>query len=165
MTPEELATLYRTYGALVLGRCRRILQEDMAAEDALQEVFLRLWRYEASFAAAESKLGWLYRVAARCSLDQLARRRSRKEVSFLDRPPQPEPYTASQPVEDRDVVLRFLSRFEPKLQEVAVLHYIDGLGQEEIARETGWSRQTVFKKLTQLRQHAVKLRPILLPGA
>jgi DNA-binding transcriptional regulator LsrR (DeoR family) len=37
-----------------------------------------------------------------------------------------------------------------------VLHYLDDLTQEEIAASIGWSRQTVFKKLTLLRTSAAR---------
>ncbi len=56
--------------------------------------------------------------------------------------------------EAREVVLALLSRFDPKVQQVAVLYYLDELPQEEIARELGWSRRTVGKKLARLRKRA-----------
>jgi len=161
MTQDELADAYRRFGPLVAQRCRAIVRDDALAEDALQNVFMRLWRYESSFAEAESKLGWLYRVADRCCFDLLARRRTRKETSLSDLP---ERQRADASVEDRELVLRFLGRFDERTQQVAVLHYLDGLPQEEIARATGWSRQTVWKKLTLLRDSAARLRADLDEG-
>jgi DNA-directed RNA polymerase specialized sigma24 family protein len=52
---------YRQYGFLVLRRCRRILRDEAAGEDALQEVFVRLMRYGRAFQKAESKVLWLSR--------------------------------------------------------------------------------------------------------
>ena len=73
MTREDLADLYRRFGPLVLNRCRRVLRDDAAAEDVLQDVFLRIWRYQDSFARADSKVAWLYRVAdRRCNSDRSA---------------------------------------------------------------------------------------------
>lgn len=161
MTQDELADAYRRFGPLVLRRCRSILRDPATAEDALQNAFMRLWRYESSFAAAESKLGWLYRVADRCCFDLLARQRTRRETA-LDL--SPEAHTSGDPVADRELVLHFLSRFDERTQQVAVLHYLDGLPQEEIARATGWSRQTIFKKLTLLRDSAARLRADLQEG-
>src|SRR5262245_35863165 len=71
MTHEEIEHAYRQYGHLVLRRCQRILRGAPAAEDVLQEVFVRLWRYGDAYRAAESKLPWLYRVADRCCFDHL----------------------------------------------------------------------------------------------
>src|SRR5258708_12668963 len=84
MTHDEVAEAYRQYGHLVLRRCRRILRGDGGAEDALQEVFVRLWRYGEAFAAAESKVLWLYRVADRCCFDHLSSRRARAWVPLGD---------------------------------------------------------------------------------
>jgi RNA polymerase sigma-70 factor, ECF subfamily len=161
MTQDDLADSYRRFGPAVLQRCRSILRDDLTAEDALQNVFMRVWRYEDKFAAAESKLGWLYRLADRCCFDLLARRRTRRETTLAELP---EPHAISQRVEDRELVLRFLSRFDERTQQVAVLHYLDELPQEEIARATGWSRQTVFRKLTLLRESAAELRANLREG-
>jgi RNA polymerase sigma-70 factor (ECF subfamily) len=162
MTQDELAEAYRRFGPLVAQRCRAIVRDDALAEDALQNVFMRVWRYESHFAAAESKLGWLYRVADRCCFDLLARRRSRRETSLTELP---ERHAAGQSFEERELVLHFLARFDARTQQVAVLHYLDGLPQEEIARATGWSRQTVWKKLTLLRESAARLRADLGMGA
>jgi len=164
MTHEEVAEAYRRYGSLVLRRCRRILRDDAAGEDMLQEVFVRLLKYGNAFLRAESKVLWLYRVADRCCFDLLARRGSRGELQWRDEAPRLA--TAGQPeVEDRDVVMRFLSTFDDRVKQVAVLHYLDEMTQEEIAAATGWSRQTVFKKLSLLRQRATVLKARLCGGS
>ncbi len=59
----------------------------------------------------------------------------------------------------------FLDRFDDRVKQVAVLHYLDEMTQEEIAAATGWSRQTVFKKLAFLRDRAQALRMRLCGGA
>src|SRR5262249_60521730 len=108
MTEEEVADAYRRYGSLVLRRCRRILRDHVAGEDALQEVFVRLMRYGRAFHQAESKVLWLYRVADRCCFDLLARRGVRAEASLSEREDEASPYHGTETLEDRDVVLRFL---------------------------------------------------------
>src|SRR5262244_506131 len=80
MTSEEVAEAYRRYGSLVLRRCRRILRDPAAGEDALQEVFVRLMRYGRAFHQANSKVLWLYRVADRCCFDLLTRRSGSAEA-------------------------------------------------------------------------------------
>ena len=39
---RQLALLYRRHGPAVYARCRRMLGDDAAAEDATQETFLRV---------------------------------------------------------------------------------------------------------------------------
>ncbi|HME92281.1 MAG TPA: sigma-70 family RNA polymerase sigma factor [Myxococcaceae bacterium] len=165
MTHEEIAEAYRRYGSLVLRRCRRILRDDAAGEDALQEVFVRLLKYGNGFRRADSKVLWLYRVADRCCFDLLGRRASRRESDLRGESPARGIPAGQGEVEDRDVVMRFLSTFDDRVKQVAVLHYLDEMTQDEIAAATGWSRQTVFKKLSLLRQRATALRARLLGGA
>lgn len=159
MTEAELTQTYLRYGHLVVRRCRRLLRDDhAAAEDAAQEVFVRLMRYGSSFARADSKVGWLYRVADRCCLDRIARRGRRAELP-LDSAP--EPHTEARQarsLEDGEIAVRFLASFDERLRQVAIYHYVDQLNQSEIAERTGWSRQTINKKISTLRARARELR-------
>src|SRR5262245_725864 len=144
ITDDELAEAYRVYGALVARRCRYLLREEAAAQDATQEVFVRLWKYGDAYRNAESKLSWLYRVADRVCFDRMKAAARRNEVplaEMIDLHPCAIPQLA-----ERDAVLRFLDWFDDRVKQVAVLHYLEGATQEEIASATGWSRQTVAKK-------------------
>lgn len=73
--------------------------------------------------------------------------------------------TGASALEDRDLILRFLGNFDDRVKQVAVLHYLDEMTQEEIAAVTGWSRQTIFKKLAFLRTRAAALRSRLYGGS
>lgn len=163
MTDEQVAQAYRQYGHLVLRRCLRVLGGDRsAAEDMVQEVFVRLMRYGDAFVEVDAKLPWLYRVADRCCFDLLSRRGARVEVPVSEANDRADPSPSKgQALEDREIVLRFLDRFDDRMKQVAVLHYVDQMSQEEIARATGWSRQTIFKKLVFLRDRAARLRASL----
>jgi RNA polymerase sigma-70 factor (ECF subfamily) len=155
----ELTRIYRQYRHQILRRCRRILRDEHAAEDVTQIVFMKLWRYGESFRLAESQLSWLYRVADRCCFDELRRIGPRIDDSSIDEHAETEGVLDS--VEARDLVRRFFGRFDDRVKKVALLRYGEGMSQEEIADETNWSRQTVFKKLTLVRQRANALRASL----
>jgi RNA polymerase sigma-70 factor, ECF subfamily len=158
---REVTQAYRQYAHELRRRCRYILRSEPAAEDAVQEVFTRLWRYGHSFRDAQCKLSWLYRVADRCCFNELKRRRTRREVPTHDSDDGAH-HRPSSTLEDREVILRFLNRFDSRVQQVAVLHYVDEMTQVEIAEVTGWSRQTIHKKLLLLRERAAVLRERLL---
>lgn len=56
--------------------CFRMLGTRQAAEDAVQETFLRLWRHAANWRPQGAKFEtWLYRVAMNICLDQLRKRK------------------------------------------------------------------------------------------
>jgi RNA polymerase sigma-70 factor, ECF subfamily len=160
----QIEEVFRRYGRLVHVRCKAILRDEAAAEDALQETFVRVWRYRSSWDAAQSKLGWLYRTAQRCCFDHISRRKTQQERSFTDALSSSAP-SAAQAVEDRDLVFSFLERFDDKLREVAVLYYLDEMTQDEIATATGCSRQTVNKKIQFLSARAATLRRLYGEGS
>jgi RNA polymerase sigma-70 factor (ECF subfamily) len=160
VTDEHIADVYQRYGHLVLRRCLWILGDPAAADDALQEVFVRLWRYGDAFAQAEAKVPWLNRVAERCCFDVLARRRRRAEAPLDEAAELVEPFQeADRRLEDRDLVHKVLDRFDDQSKQIALLYYLDELSYEEIGTVTGLSRQTVSKKLALLRARAQRLRP------
>ena len=69
---EDLARLYDRYSAALLGLALRILKHREPAEDALQEVFTRVWRRAESFDAARgSAAGWLFKICRNHCLDVL----------------------------------------------------------------------------------------------
>ena len=155
---DKVKDAYNRKGALVLRRCRLILRDDAAAEDAFQEVFIRLMRYGDKLTADDIPLSWLYRTAERCCFDRM--KKGRREVGFEpevlnDLVQVPGPETS---VETIELVFKYLHTLDDKLKQIAVLYYLDGLSQEEIAIEVGWSRRTVGKKLKQLTKHAEILK-------
>lgn len=147
-----LVEAHRRYGHLVLRRCGLLLRDAALAEDALQETFVKLMRYGADFQAAQSPLRWLYRCSDRVCFDLMQRRRARAEVG--EPPPDVPVPPGAVRVDERDAVLRFLHTLSEDERTIAVLAFVDGLNQGEIADETGWSRQTVNKKLGVVRARA-----------
>jgi RNA polymerase sigma-70 factor (ECF subfamily) len=152
-----VAELYCRTGSLVLRRCRLLLGDPAEAEDAMQEVYLRLLRYGHSLRQDRVPLAWLYRTAERCCFD---RRRKRAREPICERDTLVE--ALSVPAGDARyeagrLVLRFFDGLTEKLQRVALMHYVDGLTQERIAVELGWSRRTVGKKIAKLRRRAERM--------
>ncbi len=152
LSNSEVAEVYRRYGHLMLRRCRVVLRNVALAHDALQDAFIKIIRYGAELQNVDAKLRWLYRVADRCCFDVLSRR-ERLEEDFKPVVDTGLPHPAVR-LEVRDSVMSFLDRLEDRERTVAVLHFVDGCKQGEIAEEMGWSRQTVNKKLQAIRQMA-----------
>jgi RNA polymerase sigma factor (sigma-70 family) len=87
LTKQEVEEAYKQYGGLVRLRCRRILNNHVDADDALQETFMRLWRYGTTYREAGSRLAWLYQVARRCCFDRLSKQQRRGEVAVTGTSP------------------------------------------------------------------------------
>lgn len=144
---DALAELYRHYGYLVHRRCLAIVQDGADADDALQEVFLRVGRYGETERGG-STLAWLYAIAFRVCCDQLERRRrepllTAEGQAALDL----RSVGSGEDADRRAVIGATLRTVGPKTREIAVLHFLDGMTQEETAAASGYSRKTVGKKL------------------
>ena len=160
LSREQIAELYRRTGVLVLRRCLLILLDEDAAQDVLQEVFIRVIQYSAGLNNEKVPLAWLYRTAERCCFDRVKKglrypisdsKLVAEAASFCD---------DQERIDNSNIVFRYFYRLEPKLQQLALLYYLDGLTQEQIASELKWSRRTVGKKLKQLQQRADRLRQL-----
>src|SRR5450432_2184327 len=60
---DRLTALYRMYGPVIYARCVRLLGDRAAAEDAMQETFVRVQRHLEKAPDAEEALRWVYRIA------------------------------------------------------------------------------------------------------
>lgn len=158
----QLTELYERFGYIVFKRCRAILGSEHEAQDILQDVFLEAIQKNASFEKAESKVGWLYRIGERRCFDRL--RKLSREVNLDSQAVQrvAQSGVPQHSHEAKEVIMAFLGRFDTKLQQVAILYYFDGLTQERIASELGWSRKTVGRKITLLRKRALEQANVYL---
>ncbi|MBK9517584.1 MAG: RNA polymerase sigma factor [Anaeromyxobacter sp.] len=153
MTTEEVSALYERFGYSVYRRCLRILREPARAEDALQDVFVRVLRYGSGYRGG-SVLSWLLRIADRAALDRLHRDGGRSPAD-PEKAKAPElPTGLLQEPEAARLVSELLAGLPRPLQEVALLTYLDGLTAAEIATELGCSSMTVKRRLRALHEQA-----------
>src|SRR5438067_724987 len=68
---EKVEALYRQFGPAVFRRCLKLLRNPAEAEDATQEVFVRVCRHLDSWTRGESPLAWIYSIATRYCLTML----------------------------------------------------------------------------------------------
>jgi RNA polymerase sigma-70 factor (ECF subfamily) len=153
---DELGAIYERFGPLVRRRCQNILRDTSLAEDACQNVFVKVLRRGDAYRDAESKLGWLYRVADNCCFDMLRSRKSKRQMSLENAPDLGADDSGYERVNERRHAIALLAGMSKGLQQIAVMHYIDELSQGEIGEALGWSRQTVNAKLAKIRELARK---------
>jgi len=158
LTDERLAELYTRYGYLVRRRCLAVLGSAVDAEDAMQEVFVRVRKYGVPQPPPASLLAWLYTVANRCCYDALGRRGRQEPLDPAELPQVDQRTVGSLADADRRAVVgAVLRELDEATREMGLLHHLGGLTQEEVAEKTGYSRKTVGKKL-QAFEAALKAR-------
>jgi RNA polymerase sigma-70 factor, ECF subfamily len=160
---DEVARLYQRYGFFVLRRCRLILRQKAAAEDALQDVFVRVLRRDAGEANVERPLAWLYRIADNVCFDAIRRGKVRAVAAgSMDDVVGTHP---SVELEERNATLAVLSDLEERDQRICVMAFLDGMTQGEIAAELALSRVTVNKRVQFIRDRAREVLSSAAPGA
>ena len=151
----RVATLYRKFGPAIYSRCRRLLKDDARAEDATQEVFVRVLRHIESAPDDAAALAWIYRISTNFCLNHIRDRTRQAEPTAPEDMPElsenPEPEML-----DRELAMRLVERSPEKIRAAAVLYYIDGLEQEQVASTLGISRRTVINRLQEFVERSRK---------
>lgn len=155
-TDEELTELYRRYGYVLRRRCKMLLRSDAAADDAVQDAFVKFLGAKEAFTLAENPVAWMYRVVDRCCFDQLRRAKVRQTESLDDHENDASPHPDID-VEARELLLKILHELSDVEYEIAVMTYVDGMNQVDIAAALGLSRPTIWKRLSQMRERAMGL--------
>ena len=128
------AGLVRRHGAMVLGVCRRLLNDTHEAEDAFQATFLVLARRAAAVRKRDSVASWLYGVAYRVSLKARAAAHRRPGGEPVEPISTADPAAEAAWRELRPAIDEELSRLPEKYRAPLVLCYLEGKTNEEAAR-------------------------------
>ncbi len=138
--PQALAELYDRYGAVVYRLIFRMVRDPGAAEDLVQETFLRVWNRAAGFDSGRGAVApWLLAVARNRAIDYLRYQARRCETADLNETEHPAlfaDFTAGMPQFDlAEQIRRALERLTPEQRLVIELAYFEGLSQSEIAQK------------------------------
>jgi len=145
---SDLFQFYRDYGGTVFARCRLLLGNDAAAEDATQETFLRVQRhFRRNLPGPDHALAWLYRIATNHCLNEIRDQKLRPVP--IEVVPERAGEDLRERLADRDLARRLVYAAPTKLRTAAWLFHVDGMEQEEIATLLGCSRRTVAARLAK----------------
>jgi RNA polymerase sigma factor (sigma-70 family) len=143
--------LVRKYGPMVLGVCRRILNNPHDAEDAFQATFLVLVRKAASLSTPQLLANWLYGVAYRTALKARTAAAQRLFHEQQAMSIQAEPPANESSDELRAVIDDEVNRLPSKYRTPVILCYLTGKTNEEAARQLGCATGTIFSRLARAR--------------
>ena len=69
---RAIPLIYENYSDTLYGIILKVTNNEALAEDALQETFIKVWRYAKKYDASKAKLfTWLYRIARNTAIDKL----------------------------------------------------------------------------------------------
>jgi RNA polymerase sigma-70 factor, ECF subfamily len=151
-----LDDLYARFGPTIYARCRRMLRDPAAAQDATQETFLRIHDHLHAIRGPREALSWLYRTATNHCINEL--RNGRRRAAALATPATATatllgPHHEAR-LSDQEVVSRILRELPEDLAVPAWLYHVDGLEQSEIAEICKVSRRTVIARIGRFTEAA-----------
>jgi RNA polymerase sigma-70 factor (ECF subfamily) len=147
---NAFASFYDQYAGAAFGLIRRVVRDEGAAEEVLQEVFLQVWREATQYDDRRgTPAAWLMMRAKARAIDRLRsmRRRERTFVMPVDealaRDDQPGADAPAATAEDRRLVEGALAELPEPQRRVIELGFFGGLTQSEIAARLGQPLGTV----------------------
>ena len=159
LTVEQM---YARYGAAIYSRCMRLLKDEAAAEDATQEVFLKVLRHVASAPVANGVMPWIHRISTNHCLNVL--RDDRRHAITVDTVPDMVDYEFENDLLTRDFSQRVLSSTPEHVRAPALLYYGHGLEQGKVAEALGISRRTVLYRLAAFSSRVMELHELAQAG-
>lgn len=141
--------MFERYTNLLYRLCYSILLVREDAEDAVQDVFLKYYRKQPTFADEDHEKAWFIRVAVNHCKDILRRRKLREFIPFSE----VEELLAEKEAEaDDSGVLQALFELADRYRIVMILHYLEGYPVKEVARLCGISQSAVKMRLSRGRE-------------
>ncbi len=153
---SAFACIVERYQTAVYNLCYRMLGSTGEAEDAAQDVFVRVWTQLHTFQRDRKFATWLLSIASHHCIDLLRRRRGiqvpLESVEIRAQSPEPQPEESLIAAEQRQAVQTLINTLPPKYRLVTVLRYFRDLSYLEIADMTGLSESAVKTQLHRARK-------------
>ncbi|MDH7511325.1 MAG: RNA polymerase sigma factor [Clostridiales bacterium] len=156
---RALEEIYERYKSSFFNLAYRYTYDRVAAEDLLQEIFIKIFTHLQDVHTEETFVAWMYRIAVNSCYSYLRSKKShesrtvamnsiegRKEEAVYD----------SHEGSLRQSLDEAVHALPDKLRAVFLLHDVQGFKHEEIARmlgiETGTSKSQLFKARMKIRE-------------
>jgi RNA polymerase sigma factor (sigma-70 family) len=130
-----LDTLFARHHGRIFGYLSRWLGDPSAAEDIVQETFLRVLRQSAKAPAHDDLLPWLLKIARNLVIDRYRRERGDLVVDDFEQlcDPGPIPLEQLTAVENERRLADALTAIAPAHREILLLRAVDDLDYRDIA--------------------------------
>jgi len=157
--------LYERFKTGVFGLACRYTRNPVAAEDLIQEIFLKVFTRLNTLDKDEAFVSWLYRIAVNACLSHVRsnRRLLQKEVPLGDVAGTVHNRLKGRPEDMLENSLEeAMQKLPPKLKSVFILHEIQGFKHDEVAQildcSVGTSKSQLFKARMRIRSYLKKKR-------
>lgn len=156
--PATVESVWKEFDVGLRGFVARRVTDEHAAEDVLQDVYLKIHSRIDTLHNEESLRGWVYEVARNAVTDYYRGRKATAELPEL-------PYTPADPIEARAAeallasVRGMIECLSPADREALLLTEYEGLTQRELAERLGISVPGAKSRVQRAR---ARLKALLL---
>lgn len=166
---QSFGELYDRYAGVLYSTAYRILNDQSAAEDVLQDVFVQIWEKAPLYDAARGKpLTWAVTMTRNKSIDRLRsqqrRNRLREEMeaqaSIFDEFSDKSSLDELESVESGAIVRQAVQQLSKEQRQAIELAFFSGMSQTEIAEALQEPLGTVKARI---RRGMMKLKEIIEP--
>lgn len=157
---KALGAVYSRTSAKLFGVCLRITRDREAAEDVLQQVYLKVWNRAGRFDPnVASPITWLCAIARNASIDWVRKHGSPANIVAVSEEVVDaglaRPFEVISAGEDRAQIFDCLELLPPNQQRAIHLAFFDGLSHSELATTMqsplGTTKSWIRRGLLQLR--------------
>jgi len=149
--------LYSRYSSKIFGKCLSILKDEEKAEDATQEIFVKILLNLSKFGGKSKFSTWIYSITYNFCIDTI--RKKKKDKSVLVDDMTNEHDTADDGVEDRFLLEMNVRRLKVILDKIPttdkailLMKYQDEMSIKEISEILGKSESAIKMKIKRAKQ-------------
>lgn len=160
--------LYNRYVGKIFAKCIAILKDEVAAQDATQEIFTKIFLNLARFKEQARFSTWVYSITYNYCIDHLRRKKKQKDLFSDDLERAPD--LAEEEISDKIILEIELDQLEHILQEipdsdrmVLLMKYQDRMSIKEIAGIIDKTESAVKMKIKRAKAKARQTRDALFP--
>lgn len=157
---SAFAKLYGATSRKLYGVAIKILRDQAAAEDVIQEAFLRIWRSAASFnPKLASPISWMVTIVRNAAIDSYRKRRPEFVAETDDvleiASNEPDPSGEIDLARRRSIAFAALKKLSPYKRKLILQAYFQEQSRERLARQHGVPTGTIK---TTLRRTLIDMR-------
>ena len=153
---EDFDRLYRASYPRLVRTLTAVLRDPAAAEDCVQEAFVRAFKAWSRWKPDAPAEAWLHRIALNVATSHRRYQKLREVGEILRRFGRPELEADPAAMADRADLLGALRRLPPEQAAAIVLRHYHGYTNREIGAAVGIPERTVASRLSVARQRLQK---------
>ena len=154
-TNQKIESLYAKFGGTIYARCKRLLKNPAAAEDATQDVFMKVLKHIEAAPSEEAVLPWIHRITTNHCLNVI--RDAKRHAEPVEHVPEQVDADFEDSVVTRNFAQRVLEASPEELRRPAIMYHARGIEQSKVAEALGVSRRTVLYRLSEFTRRAMKM--------